>query len=177
MKNQPLSNMQHKRWQDMLKDMKHVYIERTAPGFYAASGGKTMKLKSYRDDTANGLTAAIIDFLKFSGHYAHRINSMGTARTEKIPLAFGNVREVVRWTPGTTNKGTADIMAIIHGKPVSIEIKIGADRQSDNQKKEEQRIKAAGGEYRICQDFTSFLTWYNETFAGVQVAPSLENNL
>jgi hypothetical protein len=41
-------------WKVMLKQMKYDYLERTAPSFFAASGGRTMKIIPYKDDTANG---------------------------------------------------------------------------------------------------------------------------
>src|SRR5690242_6156339 len=84
--------------------------------------------KPYTDKTTNGLTTCVFDWLKFNGHYVNRLNSQGHARIEKIPLANGKVLEKVRYTHGSTNKGTADIDSIINGKPVKIEIKCAATR-------------------------------------------------
>jgi hypothetical protein len=119
---------------------------------------------TYNDDTANGLQECIQDFLKYSGYYVNRINTQGQARVEKIQLAGGNVRKNVKWTRGTTNKGTADMDAIIKGKPVKIEVKVGKDRQSKEQRAEEGRVTAAGGYYFIAHDMEQFLQWFDKTF-------------
>jgi hypothetical protein len=54
-------------WKAELKRLKLAYIERTAPGFYKASGGDTMQIKPYSDRTANGLTTCVCDWIKFNG--------------------------------------------------------------------------------------------------------------
>ena len=68
-------------------------------------------------------------------------------------------------------KGTADISATIPiyaackiGLSVKIEVKIGKDRQSEDQKKYEKSIINAGGVYYIAKDFNSFYEWYNNNF-------------
>ena len=61
-------------------------------------------------------------------------------------------------------KGTADISATIKSLSVKIEVKIGNDRQSEEQKQYEQSIKNAGGYYFIAKDFESFYNWYDENF-------------
>ncbi len=120
--------------------------------------------KSYKDDNTNGLTKCIYDWLKFHNHYVNRINTQGQVRIEKIQLAFGNVRKNVRWTKGTTNRGTADIDSIINSKPVKIEVKCAGtkDRMSDNQNKEKDRIESAGGVYIIATGMDMFCDWYKQ---------------
>ena len=61
-------------------------------------------------------------------------------------------------------KGTADVSATIQGKSVKIEIKIGKDRQSEEQKKYQQQIIKAGGYYFIATSFDEFIIWYNLNF-------------
>ena len=60
--------------------------------------------------------------------------------------------------------GTADIMAIIKGKAIDIELKrvykTGKDRQSPEQKREQERAEEAGGEYWIVKDFEDFYEKY-----------------
>lgn len=109
--------------------------------------------KLYSDKTANSLTAAICDFLKFNNHYANRINSTGMPR---------NINGRMVWTKGNSNKGTADISCIIEGKAVSIEVKVGRDVMSEAQHRERERITAAGGTYIVARDMEGFLKWYNE---------------
>jgi hypothetical protein len=65
-------------------------------------------------------------------------------------------------------KGLADIDAIINGKPVKIELKRvyknGKDRQSEEQKKEQEMIERGGGQYIIVESFEDFFTWYEKYF-------------
>lgn len=140
-------------WKKTLKQMKLGSIKQKAPGFFELSGGYEMKVKPYRDTTANDLTKSIIDFINFSGGDANRISCQGQVR--KI-----NGRMV--WTHGNTRKGTADIHAIYRGRALSIEVKIGRDKLSDAQKLEAERINDAGGLYFIAKDFPSFIEWWEE---------------
>lgn len=151
-------------WKEELKELHLQWLKRTAPAFYAASGGHDYKVMKYSDKTANQLTNSIIAYLTFSGHYANRINVQGQARKEKIPLAFGRHMDRITFTPSTTNKGTGDIHAIIQGRHVSIEVKIGKDYMSLNQLKEMERVTSAGGLYFIAKDMQSFVDWYKEKF-------------
>src|SRR4051812_29725980 len=103
-------------WKDELKRLKLEHIKKTSPGFFELSGGYRMKVKAYTDLTTNGLTAAVCAWLTYSGHYCNRINTQGQVRIEKIQCAGSRLIENVRFTKGTTNRGTADIDAIINGK-------------------------------------------------------------
>jgi hypothetical protein len=98
--------------------------------------------------TANGLTDFICKFLNWSGHHANRINVQG----RKI----GN-----KWIRSTTRKGTADIHAIINGRSVSIEIKVGRDKPSDAQLSEQQAIRSAGGIYEFVHTPEEFFELYD----------------
>lgn len=108
------------------------------------------------DSTANGLTRCIIDFIKLRGGQAERVSIMG----RPIKQANGNYM----FGKSHMTKGTADISATIRGRSVKIEVKIGADRQSDAQRKYQADIERAGGLYYIARDFESFVEWYNRTF-------------
>jgi hypothetical protein len=88
--------------------------------------------------TANGLTSFVQNYLDWTGSYANRVNTTGRRITV-------NGRE--KWIKGTTKKGTADIAAVIRGRHVSFEIKVGKDTPSDKQLLRQQQIRAAGGEY------------------------------
>lgn len=121
--------------------------------------------RTYNDKTANGLTKCVLDFLNYSGHQAERINSTGRPldNTKVITDILGSQRRIgsVKWIPGTGQKGTADISATIWGRSVKIEVKI-KDRQSEDQKKYEEQVIRAGGQYWICRSFDEFLNKYNE---------------
>lgn len=124
--------------------------------------------QKYTDETANGLTKCICDFIRLHGGQAERINSMGRPidRRQTFTDVVGITRTIgsVEWVPGTTTAGTADVSATIRGRSVKIEIKIGTDRQSEAQKQYQQKIETAGGIYYIARDFTTFLNWYKYTF-------------
>jgi len=120
------------------------------------------KANSYNDKTANGLIRCIYEWLKFNNHYVNRINTQGQVRVEKVQLAHGGVRENIKWTTGTTNKGTADIDSIINSRPVKIEVKVGKDHLSTDQIKEMNRVLKAGGIYYVAHDMESFVKWYDD---------------
>lgn len=98
--------------------------------------------------TANGLTDYICKFLNWQGHHANRINVQGRKIGDK-------------WIRSSTRKGTADIHAIIKGRSVSIEIKVGKDRPSPEQIKEQEAIRAAGGIYEFIRTPEEFLVMYD----------------
>ncbi len=113
-------------------------------------------MPSREDSTANGLTRCIIDFIKLRGGQAERVSIMG----RPIKQANGNYM----FGKSHMTKGTADISATIRGRSVKIEVKIGADRQSDAQRKYQADIERAGGLYYIAKDFERFVEWYNRMF-------------
>jgi hypothetical protein len=122
----------------------------------------------YKDKKANGLTRCIIDWIKLNGGQAERINTIGKPvdKTKIYVDVVGFKRRIgnVEWQPSTATKGSADISATIRGRAVKIEVKIGADRQSEHQKKYESDVTSAGGIYYIAKDFQSFYEWYNDMF-------------
>lgn len=123
---------------------------------------------TYRDNTANGLTKCICDFLRIKGHQSERINTTGRAidRQTTFTDVTGRMRTIgrIEWIKSTSTNGSADISATIAGRSVKIEVKIN-DRQSQAQKEYQQAVEAAGGIYYIARDFSNFLSWYNQYFA------------
>lgn len=122
--------------------------------------------RKYRDDNANGLTKCVIDFLKFTGNVAERVNSMGRYidNTKTFTDVVGRRRQIgtAKWVPGTGQRGTADVHAVLKGgKALFIEIKIN-DRQSDFQRDYQHRVEGVGATYLIVRSFAQFLSWYNE---------------
>lgn len=119
----------------------------------------------YSDKTANGLTKCIIDWVTFNGGQAERITSSGRVIDNRITYEnVLNQRVTIgstKYIPGTSTKGTADISAIIAGRSVKIEVKIGKDRQSEAQIKYQQSVERAGGVYIIAKTFDEFEKWYN----------------
>ena len=126
-------------------------------------------VKPYKDTDANSLTHAIIDFLRFNGHQAERINCTGrfVDNTEVMTDVLGDSRTIgsVKWLPTSGQKGTADISSTIKnnngiGISVKIEIKM-RDSQSAFQKEYQRQVEAAGGLYWICHNFNEFIALYN----------------
>jgi hypothetical protein len=144
-------------WKQTLKQLKFEYLEKEHPDFYKLSGGERMKLKPWNDDTSNGLTNAIMDFLKYHRHYCNRINCIGLNRRINGKMVY---------TPSSTRKGVSDIHSIINGQHVSIEVKCKAtkDRMSKEQDQERKRVESAGGIYFVATDMDSFIDWYVQTF-------------
>jgi hypothetical protein len=109
----------------------------------------------YCDRSENGLTRCIVDFISLSGGWATRISTTGQMR----PGGGTEVNPKMRWVHGTTKRGTADIHAVYQGIHLSIEVKMGRDRQSPAQRKVEQEVTAAGGIYYLARDFQNFYEW------------------
>ena len=102
------------------------------------------------------MTKCIIDFIRFNGGQAERINTTG------IPI--DSRRQVTDTLGHNRTVGSADISATIGGRSVKIEVKIGRDRQSQAQRQYQAAVEQAGGVYYIAQNFTEFVSWYQRTF-------------
>jgi hypothetical protein len=117
------------------------------------------------DNTTNGLTKCIVDFLDWSGHFAERTNTMGRviSTKEQFVDVIGRSRTIgsSKYIPSTGVKGSSDIKATINGRMVAIEVKFGKDRQSEAQKIYQQKVENAHGIYYIAKDFDSFIEWYD----------------
>lgn len=103
--------------------------------------------KRFKDTTANELTKTIIwDLINVREGVGYRINN-------------GAVYDVKRQTyrKGVQRKGIPDIIAIIDGRFVGIEVKIGRDRQSADQKEVEREINESGGIYFIAKSYDDYL--------------------
>ena len=98
---------------------------------------------------ANGLTLAISNFVNWNGYRATRISSAGRV--------VGG-----RYIYGNTRKGTADLSLTIKGRAIMIEIKVGSDRASEYQLKEQFKERAAGGVYEFIGCMDQFIAFYDE---------------
>lgn len=99
--------------------------------------------------TANGLTRFIENYINWMGWRATRINTTGRV--------VGG-----RYIYGTTRRGTADISATVNGRSIMFEIKVGKDRPSEHQLKEQAKERAAGGEYFFVSTPEQFLEYLDE---------------
>jgi hypothetical protein len=122
--------------------------------------------KSYSDRTANGLTRAIIDWIRLNGGHAERVNVQGRPidRTQVTTNTLGQRQRIgsIEWIPGGGTRGSADIHGIINGKAVYIEVKIGRDKLSQAQKQYRDNVTQAGAVYFVARDFEGFTEFYNE---------------
>ena len=107
--------------------------------------------KKFRDDKANDLTKLIVAWCKVNGFFASRINTQGT---------YDAKHKIYRRT--TSRKGMADITAVINGRHVSIEVKVGKDKPREEQLKVAEEIKNAGGIYIFIHSFDEFLKQISE---------------
>lgn len=123
----------------------------------------------YTDQTSNGLTKAVIDYITLRGFQAERINSTGRqidSRTASRDV-LGNVRTIgsVKWIKGSGQVGSSDISATIQGRSVKIEIKCeatGDKYQSQGQIDYQKKIEASGGIYLIVRNFEEFFFWFTK---------------
>lgn len=117
------------------------------------------------DNSSNGLTKCIIDFLNWNGHFAERTNTMGRVLDNRKTVidVVGRARTIgsTKYIPTTGVKGSSDIKATINGRMVAIEVKYKKDKQSDAQKEYQELIEKAKGVYYIAKDFDSFVEWYD----------------
>jgi hypothetical protein len=147
---------------DRLKHLKQEAMLEAYPNVpkYAISAPK------YEDKTANGLTKCIIEFLQLSNHQAERINTMGRPidNRKQVTDVIGRTKTIgsMTWGKSTATKGSADISATIQGRSVKIEVKIGADRQSQDQKIYQENIEKSGGQYWIAKNFDDFIKKYDD---------------
>ena len=103
--------------------------------------------KRFKDTTANDLTKTIIwDMYHVRGGLAYRINN---------GAVYDRKKSVYR--KGVQRRGIPDIIGIIGGRFIGIEVKIGKDRQSADQKEIEREIGDAGGVYFIAKSYDDYL--------------------
>ncbi|MVM36004.1 VRR-NUC domain-containing protein [Spirosoma sp. HMF4905] len=133
--------------------LKEVYLANRYPNVPANFRPKP----KYEDNTANGLTRCILDFIRFSGGFATRIQSQGQYR----PGINGRRGQ---YTYGNTRKGTADIHAVANGFHISVEVKIGKDRMSKAQRLMQTDIQKAGGHYFVAHTFQDFYEFFTAEF-------------
>lgn len=123
---------------------------------------------SKNDNSTNGLTKVIIDFINLTGGQAERISSSGRwikDGEKQIDFYTGKVTNAGgKYIKSAGVKGTADISATIKGRSVKIEVKYGKDKMSADQEKYQKSIQSAGGVYMIAKTFDSWLEEYKTLF-------------
>ena len=123
----------------------------------------------FEDQTANGLTNCIIQFLNMTdGCFAERISSEGRVIDDRqtVVNVIGQTvtKGSIKRIKSSGQVGTADISATVLGRSVKIEVKIGRDFQSEAQKEYERKIISARGYYFVAKDFETFYYWFTSKF-------------
>ncbi|MCR4307819.1 MAG: hypothetical protein NUV80_04600 [Candidatus Berkelbacteria bacterium] len=93
---------------------------------------------------ANELTNQVIDHIYRAGGYAWRATSVGVFDTKRMHFR------------ASAKKGVSDILACFKGRLFAIEIKIGTDRLSEEQRGFMKNIEHAGGVAIVAFDFEQF---------------------
>lgn len=110
-----------------------------------------------KGETANRMTANILRAINMQpGCVAYRINNVGVWDEQKGIYRKGN-----------TQKGIADIAAVIRGKSVWIEVKAGRDKLSRDQIIFRQEIVGAGGIYFEARSTDAFLDFLTELLKSI----------
>lgn len=104
----------------------------------------------YRDDTANGLTAAVVAYITLRGGFASRVNNGGTWR-----------KDLGKYTPSGAKRGISDIIATYKGVSLMVEVKIGRDKMSEFQERVKAEHEQAGGRWFTAHNFTEFKLWFD----------------
>lgn len=116
--------------------------------------------KTFSDRSANKFTAAIVTYLQdYLGYMAYRQSTEGRYRPGKTVIdVIGRARVMKGTYIPAAKKGLGDITAVLKGgKYVSIEVKIGRDKQRPDQKTFETQLKRSGGGYILVHDWPEFL--------------------
>lgn len=149
-------------WQRRYAEAHYQHYQRNHP-VIVADGHYTNPVMP-KVTTANGLTKFIVNYLDWTGCHGNRIAAMGRMikQGKDTVTPMGTIKAKSVMIPGATKKGTADVLSVINGRSVAWEIKIGKDRISEAQVKQQQAIRRAGGYYYFVPDVDTFFTIYDK---------------
>ena len=113
---------------------------------------------------ANSLTGAILNYIRYNGSHAERVNNIA----RQVKSKSGAMVHI----PSANFKGTADIHAckmvgynlnfLKTGLFVAIEVKIGRDKLSEAQEYYRECVQKAGGVYMVVHTWDEFIEKWNE---------------
>lgn len=145
-----------------LKELSKLFVEEKHKNIPA----HCRPTKTFTDKTANGLTNAILAFFTLKGIKAWRQASEGRyIKEQSVINAIGQkvVTAKGKFIPrGKASKGIGDVVAVVNGLFTCWEVKIGKDRQSEDQKKFEKEITASGGKYFLVKTWDDFFVQVKE---------------
>lgn len=132
-------------WLQRYNDAHRENFQREYPGAWAS--GHYTPAVTPKWKTANGLTRFVITYLLWTGNRATRISATGRLIDGHETTSSGLRLSKKKWIPGQTRRGAADVSSTIRGRSVMWEIKIGEDKASAHQLREQALERKAGGEY------------------------------
>ena len=153
---------------DSLKQLKELALEDSRKR-HPTLPEAARATRNYKVKTANGLTMACIDWIRFHGGQAERISVTGryVDGSRIVSDVLGRTMRIGsgKWIPGSMQPGSADISSIIRGKDgtiysVKAEIKIGRDRMSEAQMKYKEQVERAGGLYWLIHTWDEIINLY-----------------
>ena len=95
----------------------------------------------------------LLDYLKAKRIFHYRNNSgamAGNYKGKKCFMRFGAM-------------GSPDIVSVIKGQYVGIEVKGTGGKQSDHQKEFQENLERAGGKYLLVYSLEDFITKYQQS--------------
>ena len=106
--------------------------------------------KKIPNANTNEITKLIVDYI----HYIYPKSS-----TFQRISSEGKWRKGIGYIP-SENKGLSDAEGMVNGRFLSLELKVGKDRQQESQKKRQIKVENDGGIYYLCKwiDFETFQT-------------------
>jgi hypothetical protein len=104
-------------------------------------------------ETANELTRRIVAHVRANGGFASRLSSTGTYRAD-----------LKKFVSSQQVSGLPDVLAVVNGQFVGLEVKAGKDRLSEAQKQTHKALTGAGAIVYVVRNFDAFKDWYSLTF-------------
>lgn len=134
---------------DSIKDLKQLYLEDHRKR-YPSIPEPARVAPSYSDQTANGLTKCITDYLRLKGAFVSRLNNTGIYDAK-----------IKRYRRGMNRRGLPDLIATYDGKSLHIEVKAGRDRLSEHQERIRDEQQQSGGIFYVARTFKDFKDWFD----------------
>lgn len=120
-------------------------------------------VKKLSDSSANELTKSILAWFKYQKMigkkcFAERQGVEGRYRPgAQVTDVLGHKKQMKGMYLPASNKGAADIKAMIEGKTIEIEVKHGNDKLRPDQIKYKDKIEAGGGIYLVVKTWEDFI--------------------
>ena len=110
---------------------------------------KYIPRSKYSDRDANGLTRCVVDWLTLNGHFATRLSSTGIYR-----------EDLKKFVPSQQRAGMPDVLAVVNGHALFIEVKAGKDYVSTVQQNTHKALADAGAWVYVARNFQHFYDWF-----------------